>query len=319
MTEIDFSLAPQYVEKWINLYFNTAPFTADTARSCVDEMYTCAGLQPPEELVILDSPLSAYFATLVVASEGEKGRPVKLRDPWDKLLVGPIEHTAQVMGVSTTRVLQALRGARSLAPQWFLGQNVYWFANYDFLRVFYPKEVAPLSGSLRYAEQVGGWALLFERGAAVSRRPIHCEREVPLSRTDGPVLEYADGFKVFHWEGRLLPWPAGWEAIEHPDHLTVEKVFAQRNVEVLRLYMQQYGYERLLDHATRIHSDEWGVLWHFPQQDVRVVEVQNATVEPVVGRRRFFLEVEPTVTTAHAAVASTFGLPPELYAPNYET
>jgi len=117
------------------------------------------------------------------------------------------------------------------------------------------------------------------------------------------------------------------------DPVTVERVDTEPNAEVRRVLLERWGYERYLDAsgAVPVHCDEYGELYRVA--DGYAVSVLNATPEPDGSRRRYVLPVhpelrplslltsgevvlgEPQEPTARAAVASTFGLRAEEYAP----
>jgi hypothetical protein len=67
--------------------------------------------------------------------------------------------------------------------------------------------------------------------------------------------------------------------------------------------------------------DEWEVEREptFDDEDIVMVEVQNATPEPDGSRKTYFLRVPPTMATARQAVAWTFGKEEREYAPDRET
>ncbi|MCV0384784.1 MAG: hypothetical protein K5799_15285 [Erythrobacter sp.] len=67
--------------------------------------------------------------------------------------------------------------------------------------------------------------------------------------------------------------------------------------------------------------DEWEVEQEpiFDDEDIVMVEVQNATPEPDGSRKTYFLRVPPTMSTARQAVAWTFGKEAREYAPERET
>lgn len=54
-------------------------------------------------------------------------------------------------------------------------------------------------------------------------------------------------------------------------------------------------------------------------EEIQLVEVRNATAEPDGTFKTYFLRVPPTIRSARAAVAWTFGLDAEAYAPKVET
>ena len=67
--------------------------------------------------------------------------------------------------------------------------------------------------------------------------------------------------------------------------LTVERIRAEANAEVRRVMLEHFGFDRYLrdSGATRVHADEFGVLWRVDIPDdepLTMVEVVNSTPEP---------------------------------------
>jgi hypothetical protein len=85
------------------------------------------------------------------------------------------------------------------------------------------------------------------------------------------------------------------------------------NQELRRVALEQMGWQRFLDtaNAQLRAQDDFGKLWdtgiRLDGERAHLVEVLNATAEPDGTYRRYFLRVPPTVRTARAAVAWTFG------------
>lgn len=141
-----------------------------------------------------------------------------------------------------------------------------------------------------------------------------------LHNPDGAALEFRDGFKVYAINGIVLP-P---DAILAPHKLQIAEIEKQENVEVRRILIQQYGMERYLQDsgAEQIDIDEYGVLYRksLPTDEpIVVVKVINATPEPDGTYKYYFLRVPPHMTSARAAVAWTFNMNSEEYAPRSES
>jgi hypothetical protein len=142
--------------------------------------------------------------------------------------------------------------------------------------------------------------------------------------TDGPAIAYADGFEIWADHGVGVP---SW-LVTHPERLTVEAIDAERNAEVRRLMIERFGAERLVREgdATLVAEDETGRLWRrdlqdrrLGEEDISMVEVRNSTPEPDGSHRTYFLRVPNWISTARQAVAWTFELRAEQYAPAKET
>jgi hypothetical protein len=131
-----------------------------------------------------------------------------------------------------------------------------------------------------------------------------------LHREDGPAVKW-DGWGVYSWHGVQVPA----EVIEDPASLTVDDITNEPNVEVRRVMLERFGFDRWITEtgATKIGSDEYGTLWSFelkddPEPRVVVVQVTNSSPEPDGSFKDYWLRVDPTCRTAHEAVAWTFGM-----------
>jgi hypothetical protein len=99
--------------------------------------------------------------------------------------------------------------------------------------------------------------------------------------------------------------------------MTAREIVRETNLERRRVMIERFGgHGRFLAavRATRVWDDSYGTLWRYRAQgaggrfdDVGLVEVVNATVEPDWWRRRYFLHVPPELRTPWQPVAWTFG------------
>jgi hypothetical protein len=141
----------------------------------------------------------------------------------------------------------------------------------------------------------------------------------------GPALRFPDGTVIWADHGVEVPS----DLITDPDSITVERIDAQTNAEVRRVMIERFGPKRLVREggALLVDEDEVGRLWRRPFPGSRwqspeplvMVEVRNATPEPDGSVRTYFLRVPPTMQSARAAVAWTFGLHGSAYEPVVET
>ena len=136
---------------------------------------------------------------------------------------------------------------------------------------------------------------------------LHCET--------GPAVVYDDGAAAWFWHGRTIES----ELLVRRSQLTTGAIRNEKNAERRRIMMDLYGLERFVRDAgaKKVGKDRYGTLWSQPEG--MLVEVRNATAEPDGSFRSYYLRVPPWVTTPHEAVAWTFDLTPEEYAPMDET
>ena len=206
-----------------------------------------------------------------------------------------------------------------------------------------PGTPIPDGGFLRTLYELrvsAGPVLLLRNEVVVSERPLvaRVDAEARLHAELGPAMAWPDGFEVWAWHGVVVP---DWVARD-PGSITAERIDAERNAEVRRVMVERFGVERLMRESGGevIHEDETGRLWRRrvgpvtgprswtqalswnrpPTHEVVVmVEVINATPEPDGTFRTYFLRVPPDIRTARAAVAWTFGMTEQAYAPTAET
>jgi uncharacterized protein DUF6745 len=198
-----------------------------------------------------------------------------------------------------------------------------WLAGFDLLERVEPhaSAVGKLAGLMRVA-RVAGWWWPFERVAVMSERPTMLARDDQgrLHGEDGPAIAWPDGLVLHCWRGMLVPA----DLIGQLDGLTVERIHSEQNAELRRVLTERYGFDRYLRDAgaTRVGTDETGVLWRLPidgDEPLVMVEVTNSTPEPDGSSRRYWLRVPPTTRSAREAVAWTFGVAPEEYRPLRQT
>ena len=115
--------------------------------------------------------------------------------------------------------------------------------------------------------------------------------------------------------------------VSDPESITVDDIQTEPNQEVRRSMIEQFGPGRYMRArgASVMNRDRFGTLWRWTDriswrsETESAVEVVNSTPEPDGTRHRYFLWVPPTVMTAHEAVAWTFGLTAEQYAPRSQS
>lgn len=138
------------------------------------------------------------------------------------------------------------------------------------------------------------------------------------SATDS-AIKYSDGFEVYSWHGVTVPR----EVVLTPEKITVASIEAEANTEVRRVMIERFGEQRYLEEsgAELQCEDRYGQLFRkvLPGEDFVMVRVKNSTAEPDGTFRYYYIRVPPTVSSAHEAVAWTFGLTPHEYNPDVET
>ena len=164
------------------------------------------------------------------------------------------------------------------------------------------------------AYEAGAYAHLFlDNEIRILAAPAtHVDDQNRIHREDGPALEWPHS-KIYAWHGLKVPKSVATQ----PEKITVGAINAQKNIEVRRVMIERFGYERYISDMPVIHEDATGKLrrcFDSKGQRAGVVEVVNGTKEPDGTRNTYFLSVPPECRTAIEAVAWTYGLTAEEYA-----
>ncbi len=149
---------------------------------------------------------------------------------------------------------------------------------------------------------------------------IQTNEEGRLHSTDGPAIEYKDGYCLYSVNGVSV----NEKTAVSPETLTVEEIDGEINLEVRRIMMERFGIARYLidSKADILHEDSYGTLFRkriAGDEPLMMVRVKNSTPEPDGSFRDYFLRVPPFMQTAKEAVAWTFGIHEDEYEPEQET
>ena len=160
-----------------------------------------------------------------------------------------------------------------------------------------------------------GWGFYIAEAKTVILSPRvapELDNEGNLHNTEGPVIYD----KIYALHGLVLPKEQEW-IVKERDTLTRKKIDEIDNAEIRRVTIASYP-EKYIQ-GDPVQSDDYGDLYLVTDSDdssfnFGVVRVKNAADEKI-----YWLRVDPSVKTAHEAVASTFGMTPEEYQPQIQT
>ena len=199
------------------------------------------------------------------------------------------------------------------------------------------------------------WAT--ERRVVLVPRPrVRLDGAGRLHHDRGAAVRWRNGRRLYYWHGVRVPAyvvrdparltiddidaepdPAvrrakleryGEARYFDPQRLRVSDVDRERDEDLRRRKLDLYGQNRYWvdSGARRVAEDRFGALYHHDvrhahaeTETVALLEVRNTTPEPDGTHRLYYLRVPPHVATPHEAVAWTFGLTAEEYAPIAES
>jgi hypothetical protein len=184
-----------------------------------------------------------------------------------------------------------------------------------FFDTYYaPNEARALA---QFSERVSGY-WCGKSVALLVRRPtlLTVDETGQLHNAAGPCVEFPDGWKIYAWHGAGVPE----RVIVAPDELNRDDFFGAENLEARRLIQERMGARFVEEIGGRfIDGGPQGVLYEVelpedPERVARYVQV----LDPSTGREDY-LRVPPTIASAEAAVAWTFGLESREYRPAQES
>jgi hypothetical protein len=328
LTETQVAKLAEHRERWLKIGLSTEPTNREAAEVAVGEAYRAAGLEPPKIVVWLGSPMAGAVGAAMLASlqQAGQGRQVwdQVRDPvWDQVRDQVRDQVGDQVGAQVYQAGYGLHDAN-------------WLAFFEYFADACELNSARRLKGLNDIAQAAGWWWPFRGAVILTERPVWLARDDRnrLHCEDRAAIEYSDGWGVHAWHGVRVPR----DIIMEPEKITPARIDKEPNAEIRRVMVERFGADRYLTEsgATVIHSDEFGELVRkdIPNDEpIVMVRLTNSTEEPDGTRKRYMLRVHPELRplledgqlgevqapTARNAVASTFGLRGDEYAPLIET
>jgi hypothetical protein len=236
--------------------------------------------------------------------------------------------------------------ARALRTNW---RGSMWELSWTVCALFgaIERRKAAVEACLRplFEAFVCGCWLLYWAGDTlywVAKPTVRCEpgaRRMRLHHDAHAALE-SDIVNLYFRHGLLVPL----FAIAGP--ITITDIDQETNAEIRRVMIERYRHGEEIHGAAAFirdaggerldHDERYGTLWrrnilrpvigyggdqsYIPDDEpIVMIELVNRTPEPDGRFKHYWLRVPPTMRTAREAVAWTFNMPAEQYAPEIET
>ena len=266
-----------YRDDWLKIGLSTEPLNFEKAKAATIQSYELAGLTPPTDFYVADSPMHAIDVCLELFP--------KYRREGDPELTKADIRNSMIYGC----------------------HDAHWLAFYAYFRDVVGLDCCKkLDGLIELAKHCG-WLNVFDNVVVLQHRPelIKFDDENRLHCENGPAIRYRDGFSVYAWHGTRIP--SEW--IEDKASLTAKIALTWENIEQRRCAAEILGWAKVLAEldAKVIDDDgdpEIGMLLEVDLPDIgkeRFLKVQCGT------GRTFALPVPPTMKTALEAQAWSYG------------
>jgi len=308
--------------KWVDIALRTKLQTPEERRQVYDAvngLYDAANLKRPEKIQFVPSPfvgaITAGFCAALYwhKQTGETVENTEATNDWLFKLAKKINPKIPSLMVACARNSWTM----------YSGGNM-WAGGADYLSFF--RHVVKLDidfskwAHYETCAMLSGFRWVHERFCIVSDFPIklqidnanrpHC--------SDGPSHAWADGFEIYHWHGYRIPDDKKW-IINNKSEVTLKKILAEKNAELRRVMCEVVEFKPLLKSAKVISTDTDGnglerrlLSVQLDGETIRLLEVQNGTLEPDGSRRKFILGALPG-NSPHECVAASYGINPKYY------
>lgn len=225
----------EVVADWTKVLLETAPMNRDAAQAAVLSLYKSAGMQRPMDARL---PAERNAGPEIVFCEG-------LQDYYRKAE----EFAGKIKGTDNAAKAFSKQNAQSaLSTPWSDGN---WLAADDYYcKWVATTEEAGKSHPIQFLKEFArnAFALAtFEKVAFVIERPCKI-----VYRDQGPQLQWHnEGGAVLEWpDGERIYAIAGFfvdeQLVMHPETQTMEQIHEEQNLELRRIRIERYGWDKYL-------------------------------------------------------------------------
>jgi hypothetical protein len=279
LTEQQKAKFPEYVEKWTGVGLSTEPADRKRAENGIRQAYKNQGLKPPKNIIWTGSPYaSGIFVFINRLAEGmitgENATPeIKAKvEEIDRLakqqevidMTGILDWWKTISPTSYNEEKKKEIIKESVSNSGYGQHDADDMAFFSFFR----NECGLITETEKYVTGIGeivqsaGWWIPYENACIVCERycELYRDEDGQLHNENKMALKYPDGWGLYMVHGVRIPD----YIIENPNEITVEKIKDENNVEIRRIMLDKFGWERYLleTNAKIIDKSRHGVLFH---------------------------------------------------------
>uniref|UniRef100_A0A6M3KV25 DUF6745 domain-containing protein n=1 Tax=viral metagenome TaxID=1070528 RepID=A0A6M3KV25_9ZZZZ len=262
LTKAQEGLLEVYREKWTKIGLSTEQATFEQALEYARKLYTQL-LEKPKPLVfLLKSPLQAWTAVSIAASD-------KLEEVLGYDLKQMRENNDKAQ-----KDLQSILESESFDPKKYNEEQIVWpysdgtnwsgwAAFYDYMETVLKIELPPIWHIWKDQVQFSLlWCL--DDICVISQHPIEINMVNGLLHADGkPSIKYSDGFSCWSLNGVAVPQ---WLSETSIDQIDVHRITELTNAEVRREFVRKVGLEIIYSQLNGRIIDEKTVFLDTPEE-----------------------------------------------------
>lgn len=223
------------VDDWTKVLVETKPMNRTEAEKAVLELYTASGMKRPME-ARMPTERDAGPEVIYCTSVGDYTKKAQA-------FAAKIKKTD-----AAAREFNKDKALGTASTPWSDGD---WLAADDYHCRYVAKpgddpRAHPIQFLKAFARNAFGLAT-FSKVAFIIERPIKIvQREenggLQWHNTEGPVLEWPDGEKLYAIEGFFVDE----QLVMRPSEQTMEQIHEEKNLEIRRIRIERYGWEQYL-------------------------------------------------------------------------
>ena len=269
LNSITKALIPAYREKWRTYALSTEPIDHQLAAETIENLYWFLNLSPPE-LLFVDSPAEGFQLVINCNQENMYGKLHwffnrklwrKVARQLDSRLLNKLEMelemklAQQLFSQYSLHICNeiGITGNPHIRPEMWAGYGS-WL---DFaIELFHCKCDRYIWDSFQSLIMDCSHVYMYKKMAVICDRPYRLtfDEHRRLHASAATAIEFADGFRVYAYDGVRLPEQYGSLP---PNKWQPQWLLTEKNAEIKRVLIEGIGYQRICQELQAVELDSW--------------------------------------------------------------
>ena len=248
------SQIPIYAEKWRNIGLSTKPANREVTEDAIQQIYTSAGLPPPDKITWFESPMAMFKSNFsdetprrkyptplfnMLTTEDRINKQIKSsvqNHIYSEIISATVEHIGEL-------IREALSPANRLRMIIYLGHYRAAYLDYvlNVLKLSFSRHI--ITAHLRLWGHIN-YYLPFDDVCMVSERysELKIDKQGLAHDEEDKAICYPDGWGIYCWHGEIVPE----FVIRQSDEITPEKIISEKDPELAIKMLNRFGEPRFL-------------------------------------------------------------------------